>query len=47
MKSSTFYTKPECEVLLIRQEAAFCQSYRANSIDDYNRSEFDDDDWDD
>lgn len=46
MNTSAFYSKPECEVVLIQHESTLCQSYRVNSISDYNRTEFDVDDWD-
>ena len=46
MKTTLTYLKPECEELLIRQEAAICQSYNVNSLNNYNQSMFDDDDWD-
>ena len=42
----TIYEAPQVRVLLIRQQAVVCESYNANSLNNYNQRTFNDDDWD-
>ena len=46
MKPLFIYSEPECNVVLIKHGIPICTSYNVNSLNDYNHSDFDDEDWD-